>query len=134
MPAFSPAKDLKGLEKSPTVRMELGRSKVKVVQNFNLKVRERKPNLKLMPQRLQHHNIRILTLRGRRANPLILTRNHKFMITGRVGCDVSLGSIGPIMKTLLLALLHFLKPGIVLDGTFLLDEISGSPQECPCIP
>ena len=49
MPAFGPAKDLKGLKKSPTVRMKLGRSEMKVVQNFNLKVRERKPNPELMP-------------------------------------------------------------------------------------
>jgi hypothetical protein len=52
MPALSPAEDLEGLKKSPTIRMKLGRSEMKVVQNFNLKVGEREPNLKLMPQRL----------------------------------------------------------------------------------
>jgi hypothetical protein len=63
MPALGPTKDLKGLEKSPTIRMKLGWSEMKVVQNFNLKVRERKPNFELVPQRLQHHDIRTFTFR-----------------------------------------------------------------------
>jgi hypothetical protein len=48
MPALSPAKDLKGLKKSPTIRMKLGRSEMKVVQSFDLEVGEGEPNLKLM--------------------------------------------------------------------------------------
>ena len=80
MPALSPAKDLEGLKKSPTVGVKLGRSEMEVMQNFNLKVRERKSNLKLMPQRLQHHDIRTLTLRGRRTNPFLLIWDNKFMV------------------------------------------------------
>ena len=74
-PAIGLAKDLKGLEKPPTVRMKLGRSKVKVVQNFNLKVGERKPNLKLMPQRFQHHDIGTFPLRCGRAESFLFTRD-----------------------------------------------------------
>jgi hypothetical protein len=49
MPTLGPTKDLKGLKEPPTVRMKLGWSEMKIVQNFNLKVRERKPNPELMP-------------------------------------------------------------------------------------
>ena len=63
MPALSPTEDLEGLEESPTVGMKLGRSKMEVVQNFNLEVGKREPNFKLMPQRLQHHDIGTFTLR-----------------------------------------------------------------------
>jgi hypothetical protein len=52
LPAFRSAEDLKSLEESPTIRMKLGRSEVKLVQNFNLEVGEGKPNLKLVQQRL----------------------------------------------------------------------------------
>ena len=44
MPTLSPAKGLEGLKKSPTVGMKLGRSKMEVVQNFNLEVGKREPN------------------------------------------------------------------------------------------
>ena len=44
MPALSPTEDLKGLEESPTVGMKLGRSKIEVMQNFNLEVEKTEPN------------------------------------------------------------------------------------------
>jgi hypothetical protein len=106
---------------------------MKVVQNFNLEVGEGKPNLKLMPQRLQHHNIGAFTFRRRSTDSLFLTWDDQPMIPGGISCGIISGSVRPIMKTLPPTLLHLPKSGVVLHRTLFSDEIPGNPQKSPNI-
>ena len=113
--------------------MELCGGEMKTMQNYNLKIKKRKTNLKLLPQRFKHDDVGTFTLTRRGTNPFSSCRESLTYGYSRDQLLFQCKENWTIMETLLPILLYLFQPSIVLNGTFLLDEISRSPQECPYV-